>query len=194
VVYDGTRFQLLNSPSFTDLKATTLAVSGATTLSSNVTIAAPASGTALAVTGANGGIPLSISSVSSTSFFSANTTSATGAFITLSNSGTGVGYIGTGTATIPSASSAADLGIAVNGTNYIRFAYNGGSNVSLVIDGSGNLGLGATAFGTSAAKVIGIANGTAPTTSPAGMGQLYVEAGALKYRGSSGTVTPIAAA
>jgi hypothetical protein len=62
------------------------------------------------------------------------------------------------------------------------------------IDTSGNLGLGATAFGTSAAKVIGIANGTAPTTSPAGMGQLYVEAGALKYRGSGGTVTTIAAA
>lgn len=34
----------------------------------------------------------------------------------------------------------------------------------------------------------------APTTSPAGVGQLYVEAGALKYRGSSGTVTTIAAA
>ena len=34
----------------------------------------------------------------------------------------------------------------------------------------------------------------APSTSPAGVGQLYVEAGALKYRGSSGTVTTIAAA
>lgn len=34
----------------------------------------------------------------------------------------------------------------------------------------------------------------APATSPAGVGQLYVEAGALKYRGSSGTVTTIAAA
>jgi len=34
----------------------------------------------------------------------------------------------------------------------------------------------------------------APATSPAGLGQLYVEAGALKYRGSSGTVTTIAAA
>ena len=40
-----------------------------------------------------------------------------------------------------------------------------------------------------AAKVIGMANATAPTSSPAGMGQLYVEGGALKYRGSSGTVT-----
>jgi hypothetical protein len=62
------------------------------------------------------------------------------------------------------------------------------------VDSSGNVGIGASSFGTNAAKVIGIANGTAPTTSPAGMGQLYVEGGALKYRGSSGTVTTIAAA
>lgn len=60
--------------------------------------------------------------------------------------------------------------------------------------GSGNLGIGTATFGTSAAKVIGMANATAPTTSPAGMGQLYVEAGALKFRGSSGTVTTIAPA
>ena len=64
----------------------------------------------------------------------------------------------------------------------------------MLLDTSGNLGLGVTAFGTSAAKVLGMANATAPTTSPAGMGQLYVEAGALKYRGSSGTVTTIAVA
>lgn len=62
------------------------------------------------------------------------------------------------------------------------------------IDSSGNIGVNATSFGTSAAGVIGIANGTAPGSSPAGMGQLYVEAGALKYRGSGGTVTTIAAA
>jgi hypothetical protein len=52
--------------------------------------------------------------------------------------------------------------------------------------------MGVSTFGTAAARVIGIANGTAPTTSPGGMGQLYVEGGALKYRGSSGTVTTIA--
>ena len=60
------------------------------------------------------------------------------------------------------------------------------------IDSSGNVGVGVSTFGTSAAKVLGLANATAPTTSPAGMGQLYVEAGALKYRGSSGTVTTLA--
>jgi hypothetical protein len=37
-------------------------------------------------------------------------------------------------------------------------------------------------------------NGTAPSVSLAGGGILYVEAGALKYRGSSGTVTTIALA
>jgi hypothetical protein len=37
-------------------------------------------------------------------------------------------------------------------------------------------------------------NGTAPSVSLAGGGILYVEAGALKYRGSSGTITTIAVA
>ncbi len=62
------------------------------------------------------------------------------------------------------------------------------------IDSAGNILLGITAAGSSASKIIGMANATAPTTSPAGMGQLYVESGALKYRGSSGTVTTIAVA
>jgi hypothetical protein len=71
------------------------------------------------------------------------------------------------------------------------------SAISMLSDGNvsiplGNFGIGVSSYGTSAAKVIGIANGTAPSSSPAGMGQLYVESGALKYRGSSGTVTTIA--
>ena len=65
---------------------------------------------------------------------------------------------------------------------------------AMTLDASGNLLVGTTAAGTSAAKVIGMGNATAPTTSPAGMGQLYVEGGALKFRGSSGTVTTIAPA
>ena len=65
---------------------------------------------------------------------------------------------------------------------------------ALIWDSSGNVGIGVSTFGTSAANVLGLANATAPSTSPAGMGQLYVESGALKFRGSSGTITTIAAA
>lgn len=64
---------------------------------------------------------------------------------------------------------------------------------AMTLDALGNLLVGLTAAGTTAAKTIQIANGTAPTANVSG-GQLYVEAGALKYRGSSGTVTTIAAA
>lgn len=46
----------------------------------------------------------------------------------------------------------------------------------------------------SSTKNIGIGNGTAPTGNPTGGGFLWVEAGALKYRGSSGTVTTVALA
>jgi hypothetical protein len=59
---------------------------------------------------------------------------------------------------------------------------------------TGDFGFGTTAFG-SGAKVIGIANATTvPTTNPTGGGVLYSEGGALKWRGSSGTVTTIAVA
>lgn len=43
-------------------------------------------------------------------------------------------------------------------------------------------------------SVVFIPNATAPTANPVAGGYLYVEAGALKYRGSSGTVTTIAPA
>jgi hypothetical protein len=62
---------------------------------------------------------------------------------------------------------------------------------AMTLDALGNLLVGLTAAGTTAAKTIQIANGTAPTANVTG-GQLYVEAGALKYRGSSGTITTIA--
>jgi hypothetical protein len=60
------------------------------------------------------------------------------------------------------------------------------------IDSAGNLLIGMTSIATSSAKTIHLANATVPTANPTGGGVLYVEAGALKYRGSSGTVTTIA--
>jgi hypothetical protein len=56
-----------------------------------------------------------------------------------------------------------------------------------------NLGIGTTGQFGSGNAVIGIANAsTVPTTNPTGGGVIYVEGGALKYRGSSGTITTIA--
>jgi hypothetical protein len=87
--------------------------------------------------------------------------------------------------------------IATNATGDTLF-YNGtaasntrATSLKMTLDASGNLLVGLAAAGTTAAKTIQIANGTAPTANVTG-GQLYVEAGALKYRGSSGTVTTIA--
>ena len=61
----------------------------------------------------------------------------------------------------------------------------------------GNIGFRATKnsdFG-GGQGVIAIANASvAPSEDPAGGGILYVEGGALKYRGSNGTVTVIAPA
>ena len=61
------------------------------------------------------------------------------------------------------------------------------------LDAVGNLLLGVSTAAATSAKTINIANGTAPTANIAG-GILYVESGALKYRGSSGTITTLGAA
>lgn len=67
-----------------------------------------------------------------------------------------------------------------------------GGNPVFWLDSLLNVGLGGViSFGTSAQKVLALANGSAPTSSPAGMGQVYVESGALKYRGSAGTVSTL---
>jgi hypothetical protein len=86
---------------------------------------------------------------------------------------------------------------------------NSGGTATLEVGATGALVTRATLFATSSFQLgstssdFGGANGVvismknvtaAPTTNPTGGGILYVEAGALKYRGSSGTVTTIAPA
>ena len=63
----------------------------------------------------------------------------------------------------------------------------------LTITSTGNFGFRTTDQFGSGIGVMGIANaGAVPSANPTGGGVLYVEGGALKYRGSSGTVTTIA--
>jgi hypothetical protein len=83
------------------------------------------------------------------------------------------------------------IGARVSGTAVVGFWTNGSERAR--IDSSGNLLVGTTSTPTTASKVIAMGNATAPTASITG-GVLYVEGGALKFRGSSGTVTTIAPA
>lgn len=68
-----------------------------------------------------------------------------------------------------------------------------GSAVRLAIDGT-NFGFNGLSVGAGVG-VLFIANaGTVPSTNPTGGGILYTEGGALKFRGSSGTITTVGAA
>ena len=137
VVYDGTRFQLLNSPSFTDLKATTLAVSGATTLSSNVTATAT-SGTALTVTGVAGNAVISLNGAA----LSCSSNYVTGVYHTWQYNGTSLGDIGTANNTY-SGGSTSDFGVTSRGGNLVLGT---GATERARIDTSGNLLMGGTSL------------------------------------------------
>ncbi|HYG52319.1 MAG TPA: hypothetical protein VD905_15520, partial [Flavobacteriales bacterium] len=135
-----------------------------------------------------------------------------GKSITAKNSATNVGVIGvglnTGTSPIhvggyfalagsdtPTFVSAALIGDNGNTTSPVLLLRDNGTVIHEFIDG-GNVGLftSAGSYG-SGTKVIFIGNCTAaPSGTPSGGGILYVESGALKFKGSSGTVSTIAVA
>lgn len=70
-----------------------------------------------------------------------------------------------------------------------------GSTPVVFADATGNLAVNSTGSFGGGTGVVFLANRTAaPTTNPTGGGILYCESGALKFRGSSGTVTTIAPA
>jgi hypothetical protein len=74
----------------------------------------------------------------------------------------------------------------------IRSISDGLTAITLGSNRNVQFGSATTSFG-GGSVVIGIANATTvPTSNPTGGGVLYVEAGALKFRGSSGTITTIA--
>jgi hypothetical protein len=130
--------------------------------------------------------------VSFTQYMTLNTAGQLSVATAVLGSGANQLYLGTTNATYPSVA-AANTGELILSADVTRvFDKSGSTEVLRVVASSKNVGIGTSSFGTAAANVVSIANGTAPTSSPGGVGQLYVEAGALKYRGSSGTVTTIA--
>ena len=103
VEYDGTRFQLLNGNSFTNLKASgTLSVTGVATLGNGAILGTPASGT---VTNLTGTASININGTVGA------TTPAAGAFTTFA--ATGVSTFDAGTALLPSITTTGDLNTGV---------------------------------------------------------------------------------
>ncbi len=139
----------------------------------------------------SGAIDISLSAAADTDVLTVRNTSSNAAAYTsvkVVSSSTTRGLLRTSTQ-----SGEFDVG---NPTNFaLNLFTNGVANTRLHISNAGNIGVGTkTQFG-SGVGVIGLANcTTAPTTNPTGGGVLYADAGALKWRGSSGTVTTIAPA
>lgn len=102
----------------------------------------------------------------------------------------GLGVFSAGVASITT-SGANDLHVGTTNASAAFRIYTNNAE-RLQVTGDGNYSLGNAQFG-GGVRVIGIVNATTlPTSNPSGGGILYVDAGALKYRGSSGTVTTIA--
>jgi len=121
-----------------------------------------------------------------------------------------------GTAATINAATSASIGVIIKGaasqsanllelqssTGTVIYGFDASGNIArggltnMIIATSRNIQFasGSGSFG-GGGGVLGIANaGTVPSTNPTGGGVLYAEGGALKWRGSSGTVTTIAAA
>lgn len=82
----------------------------------------------------------------------------------------------------------------VPGNYILKLTTNSETNTALVVEGNQNFGFNGASYG-GGVFVLFIANAnTVPTSNPAGGGILYTEAGSLKYRGSSGTITTLGVA
>ncbi|MBW1953717.1 MAG: hypothetical protein JRI59_08235 [Deltaproteobacteria bacterium] len=67
----------------------------------------------------------------------------------------------------------ADIGKVYYDHNNELMAFTVNAVDQVIIDANGNVGLGTTNFGANAAKVLGLKNGMAPTTSPSDMFQMW---------------------
>lgn len=201
----------------TGTTSTNLVFSASPTFTGTLAAAAVTASTTLGVTGVStllGGVVLNTATTSFTQRFQSLSTTAqpnaiffkyianaTGPDITFGKSR---GTTATAVDAVQNGDTLAALAFGgTDGTSFITPAA-----INAVVDGvvstgliptalyfsTGSSGGGGTRLAISSAGILSISNATAPSTSPAGLGQLYVEAGALKYRGSSGTVTTIAAA
>ena len=125
--------------------------------------------------------------------FSSGRNTFIGQYITGTTSQTDMIVLGGGTGTGASAAQPtiiSSFSVYLGNTQRSFFV---NKNTNMVLKSLGTLAAG-TDYATAATNTITIHNGTAPTVTLTNGGQLYVEGGALKYRGTSGTISIIAPA
>jgi hypothetical protein len=107
----------------------------------------------------------------------------------------GISSFGDGAAATPSLAHKGDLDTGMWFPAADTVAWSTGGVERERLDSNGNRGIGTTSFGSSAAKVLGIGNGTPPGSSPADMVQLYAEdvssSSELKVRDEAGNITTL---
>jgi hypothetical protein len=154
-------------------------------------------GTTLAVKGSGSALDMAVySNLGITFFANASVTTPIGTM-------TSAGIFTWGT-TVTTSANAGELVLpnskslrSVNaaGTDTLDLIRTDGSNaVAISADGGAPIRIGNISVTGAANANIAIQNSSAPGSNPIGGGFLYVQAGALKFRGSSGTITTIAVA
>jgi hypothetical protein len=154
-------------------------------------------GTTLAVKGSGSALDMAVySNLGITFFANASVTTPIGTM-------TSAGIFTWGT-TVTTSANAGELVLpnskslrSVNaaGTDTLDLIRTDGSNaVAISADGGAPIRIGNISVTGAANANIAIQNSSAPVSNPIGGGFLYVQAGALKFRGSSGTITTIAVA
>ena len=97
-----------------------------------------------------------------------------------------------GTIKAKTAGSLTDLSVCASANTSTGLYFSSSNSFSAVAGGSEVCAFSKSTLGSTGTNIYIPNLTTAPSSNPVGGGVLYVEAGALKYRGSSGTVTTIA--
>ena len=155
----------------------------------NWAINAPSAGVALTLNGFAGAITLQITAGNTAHYGDFNTTSSNGGYVSLSNSGTTAGYIGTGAATVAGAS-LGDLAFC-SGTGAVQIGRANGTALAVTFAASGAVSIATPSSG--AALTLGAGTATVePLLLTSGTNLTTATAGAVEYDGAASYFTPTA--